>query len=230
MKKKFFIATKKDSQISLIKSLIIDKSAFENVIFLGLDDILKIRYLEDVSLISDENKREIFIYNTLPIWNSSSIEAIKSLGILSAYYLASYELTKYELMELKAATVDSGFEMVLPIYGYIPVMLTKNCIKKTSGACNKKSEFICIKDKKGIRFPVESLCERCENVIYNSVPLSIHKYLKKEDFDNYYLSFTVESDENIKKIIEFYSNYFLDEIMNDFPLEYTAGHFIKGVM
>ena len=56
------------------------------------------------------------------------------------------------------------------IYGYYPMMISAQCIKKTCGTCDHQSKTIQLKDRYGNSFAVKSDCQFCYSVIYNSVP------------------------------------------------------------
>ena len=52
-------------------------------------------------------------------------------------------------------------------------MLSSQCVKRTTGNCNKKKEFTFLTDRKGKTFPVWSDCSVCMNIIYNTAPLDL---------------------------------------------------------
>jgi putative protease len=128
---------------------------------------------------------------------------------------ASYELNKEELKYIK------NYKMELNVYGYIPVMISAGCIKKSYNKCNKKDEIIHIKDRLGNMFMVNNHCDYCYNVIYNSIPLYIYDLIEK--------------DKDIKPLAIRYnfineSSKEIESILSGNTVEkYTRGHFKRGV-
>ncbi len=107
------------------------------------------------------------------------------------------------------------------------MMISANCIKKTNDKCNKHTELVHIEDRYSKKLPVYSACSFCYNVIYNSVPISLHSYLDRvlDDYSYGLVSFTDENDEMVKRIIEFFMS-----LKTDIPYkDYTTGHFKRGV-
>ena len=73
---------------------------------------------------------------------------------------ASYELNKSELMHLDINKMELG------IYGYIPVMVSAGCIKKSYNKCDKVKEPTYIKDRLGNKFICINHCQYCYNILY----------------------------------------------------------------
>ena len=61
----------------------------------------------------------------------------------------------------------------MSVYGYLPMMISAQCIRKTTLGCSGKPEIMWLKDRKEMRFPVVNQCRFCYNTIYNSAPLSL---------------------------------------------------------
>ena len=141
-----------------------------------------------------------------------------------------YELNAGECRELAVQADKLGSAGTLVVYGRIPMMLSANCVRKSAGRCpsdlsgsRAPGGQAYIRDRYGVYFPVETNCVHCYNVIYNSVPYSLH--LQPEDVrrtgaDIWRYDFTVESGEDCRRILS----------GADFPYEkYTTGHFKRGV-
>ncbi|MBQ9643447.1 MAG: U32 family peptidase [Lachnospiraceae bacterium] len=123
----------------------------------------------------------------------------------------------------------------IQLYGRIPMMITAGCVRKTMNRCTKKEEgFYLLKDRKGEFFPVRTVCRHCYNIIYNSVPLSLHKDLSDHRSGKnrqpildlcaaQLLAFTTESGSETRKILRCFK-----EGGQDAPASYTTGHFRKG--
>ena len=103
-------------------------------------------------------------YNVYAYIRSESV--FKKSGL--QFFVCPAELT---FKELKERDCD-GDEML--VYGRIPVMTSTQCLKKSAGHCQKTPDLFKVRDRKGKEFPVKNCCSYCYNVIYNSVPVSLH--------------------------------------------------------
>ena len=122
------------------------------------------------------------------------------------------------------------------IYGYLPMMLTANCVAKTAGDCRvsrpeKWRDIISLKDRKGIEFPVQTNCRHCFNVLYNSCPLSLHAQMEKWSHGEAGLrmNFTMESAENTEAVLRWFWDKQFEKAGMPFP-QYTTGHEKRGVL
>ena len=68
---------------------------------------------------------------------------------------------------------DSGIHGEMIVYGYLPMMISAQCIRKTTLGCSGKPEIMLLKDRKEMRFPVVNQCRFCYNTIYNSAPVPL---------------------------------------------------------
>lgn len=109
-------------------------------------------------------------------------------------------------------------------------MISANCLNKTRGVCNKKQQIIILKDRYEKKFPVYTDCFSCYNIIYNSVPLSLHKLFEKKmnPGGNYRLDFTTENQNETMQIIRYFSGI-SENYQAPFYKEYTTGHLKRGV-
>lgn len=160
-------------------------------------------------------------------WNSG---AAKLLATLADSLCLPYELKASEQRQLLQNSPGYVFEKI--VYGRIPMMITANCVLRTaSGQCGAKSrcstevQESVLTDRYGKKFPVVRDCAHCTNIIYNSVPLSLHgEYRKWTGRARLRLDFILESDREMKSIL----NAFL--LGDDLRLpEYTTGHEKRGV-
>ena len=128
-----------------------------------------------------------------------------------------YELSKHEIEELKAEG------QYIFSYGKIPLMQTANCVYKTNEKCRKfeNSEFVYIKDRKGIVFPVKRNCDVCSNTIYNSVPTCLFDERRIDSFFSF-ISFTDENKEEVEEICNCFAN-------KHNPKVFTKGYYNRGV-
>ena len=126
------------------------------------------------------------------------------------------------------------------VYGRLPMMVTANCIRKTSGKCLagsvgkqynasvKEERTVSLIDRMGKEFPVYTQCRHCYNVIYNSVPISLHKKVSVEK-GKYRLDFTTENAQETGKILEYFCHIYKGNEGNPPYKEYTTGHEKRGV-
>lgn len=151
-----------------------------------------------------------------------------AVGFLSEFMgeiTVPYELNAKEAAHLVRAAREQDVPANLIVYSRIPMMVTANCLRKTAGQCREdgkaRRQFF-LKDRQGAIFPVEINCDHCYNVLYNSVPYSLHGAKKERDRIGaaaFRYDFTIETGEQCRRILE-----------GEFPfLDYTAGHCKRGV-
>lgn len=129
-------------------------------------------------------------------------------------------------------------ESELLIYGHIPMMISAQCLyKNTQGACRKDAERghrVSLRDRKGKKLHCICFCKNCVNVIYNSVPLSLHAQkdrIKEMGFKSLRLHFTIEDTDEALRITGYFLRLFENDCCDEDPpfRDYTTGHFNKGV-
>ena len=172
-------------------------------------------------------KGKIALNHHMYIWNQESM-AFWSKKAES--FLAPLECNRRRWEKL----TDTRFSYL--VYGRIPMMVTANCIRKTGLHCQKTEVSLeeSLRDRYGADFPVQVNCNYCYNVIYNSVPLSLHGYLdsiKALPGSCLRLDFTIESPAEMEAIIREYEKA-LEGRAYDFSFlkEYTTGHYKKGAL
>ena len=109
--------------------------------------------------------------------------------------------------------------MEMLVYGYLPVMVTAQCITKTVDQCRKQTEAKAaysgeeksnrnirkLTDRYGNPFLVENRCEACYNIIYNSVPLCLFDEiaaLREIGPSRLRLQFSVEDGEQTRRVLQ----------------------------
>lgn len=142
---------------------------------------------------------------------------------------APLELNAKELMHRD----NTDSEMIL--YGYLPLMVSAQCVHKNMQGCDKKRQISYLKDRYGKEFAVKNNCKDCYNVIYNVSPLSL-MHQKKEilpmGFSWYRLCFTLETEKEAEHILDLYEKMWLQGKKKEevsYLLDYTNGHFKRGV-
>ena len=115
-------------------------------------------------------------------------------------------------------------------------MISAGCVKKTAGMCSRREQaFWGVKDRKGMQFPVRCACGHCYNVIYNSLPLSLHSFVSKADpaamrAAGWICSFTTESAGQTKEILNWYLSGGASAESAAVFREYTTGHYRKSAL
>jgi putative protease len=133
------------------------------------------------------------------------------------------ELNRKELKHLPLAN-----EML--IYGRIPVMLSANCINKTLSKCNQKSSSVFLTDRMNKNFPIKMDCKYCYNIMYNSLPLSLHNYLHEINKGaTFRIEFTIETEKECDQICSAYLNNSVEKNTYETIRDYTNGHYKRGV-
>ncbi len=158
-------------------------------------------------------------------YNKEAKAFLRNLG--SSFFVCPAELT---FKELKERDCD-GDEML--VYGRIPVMTSTQCLKKSAGHCQKTPELFKVRDRKGKEFPVKNCCSYCYNVIYNSVPVSLHGWseeVRKCSPASVRLAFTTESNKEAAAVAKrFVKEYLWGEELGEPGYEFTRGHYKRGV-
>ena len=98
--------------------------------------------------------------------------------------------------------------------------------------------FAQLADRKGARFPVRCVCAFCYNVVYNSLPLSLHRFADRDDpllfgVGSWICSFTTESGEETGIVLRAFRRAASHKGADLFPEgtgSYTTGHFRKSAL
>lgn len=64
------------------------------------------------------------------------------------------------------------FEMM--VYGHLPMMVSANCIQRTSVRCDHGNRILQLRDRMGKDMPVRCYCTYCYNQIFNAEPLVLY--------------------------------------------------------
>ena len=126
------------------------------------------------------------------------------------------------------------------IYGYLPLMISAQCVHKNLYGCNHKEEGVTLKDRYDKEFTAKCICNPwktentdfcipCYNIIYNSIPYGLLKEKSQIDrlgVSSLRLAFTIEKPQDAVKIYEEFRDVYRDG-KNPPKREYTKGHFKK---
>ena len=140
---------------------------------------------------------KIYGSHGLNITNSVSAQFYKDMGLEDV-------TLSFELSEKGIKNICTDISKGAYIYGYLPIMLLRNCPQKSVDGCLKCNGKSVLTDRKGIEFPL--LCQSKKySVLHNSVPLYIgDKNLSSLDFVTFY--FTIEDKKECEKIYQAYLN------------------------
>ncbi len=172
--------------------------------------------------------QHIQLDHTVYVWNSHAASFWQNKGCGLTFPL---ELNGRECQQLLERTGSCGLEKL--VYGRIPMMVTANCIAKTAGKClqgrtDRRTGILTDRYRK--RFPVEICCDVCMNVIYNSVPLSLHQEWKHYGTVAKRLAFTTESGQELRRIVDFFMSRACGKQDRPPYEDYTGGHEKRGVL
>ena len=200
-----------------LKSLLLaEKETVDGVLIRNLESLGMLRKIGfDKSVIADHN---------LYILNHEAKKFLKEEGI--SEYTASLELNAKELSGLDLTDCEGV------VYGYIPVMESAQCLEKTCFGCKKASGRDEMADRLGHRFSMRRVCTFCYNVIYNTDPqvlFSEMDTLRRVKVSSCRLHFTGESKAETKQILSLYTQAYAQDPVWPENLNYTKGHFRRGI-
>ncbi|MDE7324388.1 MAG: U32 family peptidase [Lachnospiraceae bacterium] len=190
-----------------------------------------VRNLEELEwLVEIEYTGMICSDYTIYTWNHTALDFLSQQfdGIT-----LPLELNRKELDMLSA---DCAIHFV--VYGFIPLMYSANCIRKTLDYCindkEKENNIYRLTDRYKNVFAVRQNCIHCYNILYNTVPLSLHGQLDsvlKKNYNMLRLDFSIEDKEQTRAVIAFYLRRIKGtDTKYEFPLkEFTNGHYKRGV-
>lgn len=226
------LSKEKHKQCYLALPYIVRKNQLDNLsndlpyfVSEGLDGYL-IRNLETLYLLKEKNLLSHAITDAnLYTYNHEAQRFYELLGIPED--TIPYELNKGEIAHRK----NDNSEMI--IYGYQPLMISAQCVKKNFSKCNKKSESMLLVDRYKKKFHVQCVCDYCYNIIYNSIPLGLLKeaaQVQSYGIKSYRLNFTTESPAQMQELLhQFYGAYYLKECPEGTSDQFTKGHLKRGV-
>lgn len=163
----------------------------------------------------------------LYVWSGQAREALGALGV-SEVTLPLEQNGR----ELSRRGYEGG-ECV--IYGYLPLMISAQCVRKNTKGCSEKPGLDWLTDRYGKKFPVVNQCKDCVNLLYNSSPLSLlHQYETVRNLNpkGYRISFTIENGRQIKEVLSYYRQGFVKKVTinrEHYLSDYTNGHLKRGV-
>ncbi len=193
---------------------LLQSGAFDGYLVRNMESLA---FLEDHGLIGPET--DVAADYQLYTMNRQAEYYYRSLG-----FTRTTVPLELNYKELRACGCQNR-EMV--VYGYLPLMVSAQCLYKTSGKCQPDRAAhaaLELKDRYGKAMPVRNVCADCYNLIYNSQPLVLYdleKELKNLAPASVRYQFTNETPEQIRAVLSRQSRR---------PEEqFTRGHFNRGV-
>ncbi|PKM50692.1 MAG: hypothetical protein CVV02_10430 [Firmicutes bacterium HGW-Firmicutes-7] len=189
-----------------------------------------IRTLDSYELV--QGIGDMLVDYSANIFNNAAIDFWKQHSIKR--FCVSPELNRKEISLLS----NDALELV--VYGYIPLMVTAQCLNKTiNKTCNNKEEPYELRDRKKVSFKVFRDCKTCQNTIYNSVPIVLidkYKDLKAIGISHLRLEFLDEGPKDIKDIMDYAVGMLNNQDLNSSDFNnikalknYTRGHLTRGI-
>lgn len=143
-------------------------------------------------------------------------------------FTAPFELNYKELKKVGLENAE------VVVYGHQPMMVSAQCIMKTTKGCKKRKSCLNFVDRYQKTFAVKNCCDYCYNIIYNTAPLSLldqREELQELSPKALRLHFTIENKKQVKEILSLYEKVFVNgERIEEPNLEFTRGHFKRGIV
>ncbi len=202
------------------------EQAYDSILTRCFDGML-IRSMEEYQFLKSKNySGNIRLDYNLYIMNRFAKQFWKKQGVI--YGTIPVELNKSEIVNL-----DSKQDEMI-VYGYIPAMVTAQCVTSTVHGCKKDCKITMLKDRYQNEFPVKNQCRDCYNVIYNTAPLyliDLKEDLEELNAESYRIQFSIENKDEVKQILEQCHSMFGDQKEDMFIQKesITRGHFRRGI-
>lgn len=165
---------------------------------------------------------------SLYTYNGQAAQTLAEAGISGT--ALPVELNVRELQERQQ---DKTLPAEMIGYGYLPVMVSAQCVHRTVSGCDARPGMLHLRDRKKKNFTVRNCCRYCFNVIYNSEPLFLldcDKEWKPLGLQALRLQFTIENEREMRQILDGCLDDLTAGRQVENPLKnYTRGHFRRGV-
>ena len=142
-------------------------------------------------------------------------------------FTAPLELNYKELKEVGLENSE------LVVYGHFPMMVSAQCITKTTKGCQKQPGTMTFKDRYQKEFTAKCNCDYCYNVIYNTAPVLLTD--QKTEIQELApkalrLHFTIEDKAKVNEVLCLYEDVFIKgDVAKEPSMEFTRGHFKRGI-
>lgn len=199
-------------------------------------NLLRLIENEHVSGIVVDNYELLYYFNSIDYnkkiitdihlyaLNSDAVNMFK--GWNASVITAPIELNKAELLHRNEKNED------IVAYGYYPLMISAQCVQNTKEGCNRSCSKNVLRDRYNKEFTAVSECSECQSIIYNSVPVCLHKdmdLLRRLEPYSLRLMFGPENESLVKSVIEGFHGLLMHDTEYIPDFEYTRGHLLRGV-
>lgn len=191
-------------------------------------EVVLVRCMEEVMQLfslKEEFQGEITYFPELNFdytiygYNGAAASVLREMG--AERLTLPIELNKRELSSLRQELFTQEMPAELLVYGHLPMMVSANCIEKTSKSCDHKNRIEKLRDRMGKDMPVRMYCKYCYNQIYNAEVfglLDLPEEVERLHPESIRYDFSVESGEECRNILA-----------GRVPTVLTRGHFRHGV-
>lgn len=191
----------------------------------GWDGVLVRNYESYTFLKNHGYQKKIVTDHNLYQFNQYAKNFWKQEGV--EHTTAPVELNYKELQEVGLENSE------LVVYGYLPMMVSAQCVQKTVNGCNKRKGTLILKDRYQKNFTVKNNCDYCYNVIYNTTPVVLTDQKAEILHLNpkaLRLHFTIENKQTVRNVIQMYEDiFFAGEDGREPEGDFTRGHFKRGI-
>lgn len=191
----------------------------------GFDEIV-IRSMEEVDFLKELGISIPMVFDSgMYVMNHLAVSQMMELG--ASRLTLPLELNSRELKELGCRRGE------LIGYGYLPAMVSAQCVMRTVSGCKKTPGLLRLKDRTRKELPVKNHCRFCYNTIYNPSPLSLlglERTVEQLGPSVLRLQFTIEAPQQVRAVVDAYADCFLHG--KDVPApftDFTRGHMKRGV-
>ena len=201
------------------------EKAYDGLMNAGWDGMLVRNYESYEFLLRHNYAGNIVTDYNMYQFNQSAKEFWREEGVEST--TAPLELNYKELE-------DVGLEnSELVVYGYLPMMVSAQCVKKTTEGCKHQKGRMTIKDRYHKDFVVKNHCDYCYNMIFNTAPMVLSdqkREIMELDPKAIRMHFTIEDGKAVKNMLRLYEEVFFGGKEGREPdIEFTRGHFKRGI-
>lgn len=166
---------------------------------------------------------KIMLNHRIYTWSDQAVDAFRRLGYGSN--TIPVELNQGEI----AHRNPTGSSMI--VYGYLPLMVTTNCIRKNCDGCDHRPHRYILKDRTGALMTAWNHCAFCYNTIMNSQPLDLigeANALAQDGIHILRLDFTTETEQETLEVLSHLKKKLQGEPVKPFARS-TRGHYKRGV-
>lgn len=207
-----------------------DRLRFEKdekaIMDLSIDGMM-VRSYDEVSLLKkcgfDKN---IILDHNLYVFNRYAKEFWKAHGITE--FTAPAELNDEELENLGLDCTE------LIVYGYLPLMVSAQCIASAVSGCRKKSGLTYVEDRYRSRYPVNNNCDSCYSIIYSPQPVYLgnqQERIRQIAPKRLRIQFSVEDEKRIPEILSLFEKTGGEAASRrKAEFSFTQGHFNRGII